>query len=327
MDISIIIPVYNVEKYLVRCLDSIFKQQFSGTFEVIAVDDASTDHSLNVLCNYQKNENRLHIIPLKINSKQPIARSTGMDASKGEYIMHVDADDWILPGTLEKLYSRCKETKADVVAFNYIREHKDGEQIMVRQISKDLITNDKLKVQRHFLGASVTKIVKRNLTVDMISSRVGLNTGEDLLYATEILLRANKICLTAQSFYMYYVNTESITHTVRPNQYFNNQIITIQQLQLIISDYHVDSKLTQNILNYFEKWIYLESAKSHFLNRSKKNDFVKLVEEFIHYPIMSRTRIKRLKLSIHNHIICLFEIAFRFGLRTALGIVFRSLRK
>ena len=72
-NLSIIVPVYNVEKYLVRCLDSIFVQNFSGTFEVIAVDDASTDNSLEILKSYSKNESRLKIIEHKSNKNLSIS--------------------------------------------------------------------------------------------------------------------------------------------------------------------------------------------------------------------------------------------------------------
>ena len=92
--ISIIVPVYNVEKFLERCLDSIFKQQFSSVFEVIAVDDCSTDNSLHVLKEYQKREKRLIIIEHEINKKLSCASKTGIRASTGDYIMHVDSDDW-----------------------------------------------------------------------------------------------------------------------------------------------------------------------------------------------------------------------------------------
>ena len=107
MHISIIVPVYNVERYLVRCLDSIFTQDFSGNFEVIAIDDKSTDMSLSILKAYQLTETRLIIIEHDVNEKLTKTRADGMNAANGEYVMHVDSDDWILPGTLQKLYSKC----------------------------------------------------------------------------------------------------------------------------------------------------------------------------------------------------------------------------
>lgn len=128
-DISIIIPVYNVEKYLIRCLDSVFKQKFSGSIEVIAVDDASTDNSLSLLYEYQKEENRLQIVEHKVNQKLSVARLTGMKKSTGEFVMHVDSDDWLQDNSLESLYLKCREVDADVVVYNYIKEDSFGKNI------------------------------------------------------------------------------------------------------------------------------------------------------------------------------------------------------
>ncbi len=323
MDISIIIPVYNVEKYLVRCLDSVFNQQFSGKYEVIAVDDASTDHSLQILSDYQKKENRLKIIPLKINSKQPIARSAGMDASLGTYVMHVDADDWILPNILEPLFAKCKETNADVVVFNYDLENSTGERKSIEKIKNELVTTNKLEVKQHFLGATWNKIVKRALTVDMVSGKVAINISEDLLYATEILFRANIICLISQRYYIYCLNPESITHTVKPPQHITSLLSILGQLQIINSKYNPNSRLTRYILNYFEGLVYLEFAKAHFLSRSNKNNLLEIVEKFSNYPLLSNSRIKRFKLSLFSRFICLIEITYRLGLKTTLGLIFR----
>jgi glycosyltransferase involved in cell wall biosynthesis len=321
MEISIIIPVYNVEKYLVKCLDSIFHQQFSGNFEVIAVDDASVDNSLQLLYDYQKGESRLKIIAHDVNKKQPIARSTGMEASIGDYIMHVDADDWILPNTLEKLYAKCKETDADVVVFNYARENSKGERILNRKIKKVIITKDKLKVQQYFLGTSVNKIVKRALISDMISGKIGVNTSEDLLYATEILLRAEKICLIPECYYVYFVNMESITQTVKSELFLQNQIIILSQLQAILSVGNINPKFISYILNYFEKRIYFVFAESQLLRKGVNNSNIKLIQEFTNYPILSQARIKRLELSNKNSLICFLEVIFRSGLRMSLGII------
>ncbi len=161
-DISVIVPVYNVQNYLVRCLDSIFNQEFSGIFEVIAVEDGSTDNSLQVLKDYREKQPRLRIIEHNRNKKLSIARRTGMDASSGDYIMHVDSDDWLLPDSLENLHNKCIETDADVIVFNYLRETIDGKQIRDMVIKKELITTDKKQVQRFFYGACWNKIVKKD---------------------------------------------------------------------------------------------------------------------------------------------------------------------
>jgi len=94
MDISIVVAVYNVEKYLRRYLNSIFSQHLCGTFEVIAVNGASTDSSARTLETNLQREPRLAVISRQVNKGLSITRATAMKAALGEYVMHVDSDDW-----------------------------------------------------------------------------------------------------------------------------------------------------------------------------------------------------------------------------------------
>jgi glycosyltransferase involved in cell wall biosynthesis len=325
-DISVIVPVFNVEKYLIRCLDSIFSQQFSGTFEVIAIDDGSTDNSLQLLKNYQAKESRLKIIEHGINKKLSVARGSGMNAASGKYIMHVDSDDWLLPQTFENLFRKCTETNADVVVFNYILENNIGKRTVKKCIKKEFVTADKNKVQKHFYGTTWNKLVKRSLTNDLISGQIGVNNTEDLLYSTEILLKAEKICLTPDCRYVYFVNNESLSRHTESELYLKHQITILSQLQKVTIKYDVDSKLTENILDYFEKWIYLELARIYFWQKKKLANSNEFIRELFQFPIMTRSRIRRLELSLKSGLACLLEVTRRFGLRMSLGIIRRSFK-
>ena len=131
INISILIPVYNVEKYLSHCLDSVLNQEFSGTFEVICVNDGSTDGSVEILEQYAKRYPNLKIIHQE-NQGLSVARNTGLDASQGEYIMFVDSDDYIVPGAIAELYDFAKKHDSEVVIFDYIRQNdKTGEEIKI----------------------------------------------------------------------------------------------------------------------------------------------------------------------------------------------------
>lgn len=99
--ISIIVPIYNVENYLGRCLDSILAQEYED-FEIIAINDGSTDNSLTILQEYAEKDNRISIID-KINNGVSSARNVGLSQARGEYIGFVDPDDWIEP----QMYKKC----------------------------------------------------------------------------------------------------------------------------------------------------------------------------------------------------------------------------
>ena len=120
--ISVIIPVYNVEKYLVECLDSLIFQTLKD-FEIICVNDASTDNSLEILERYAKNDARFVVVSQE-NQGPGVARNNAIDIAKGEYIVFVDPDDWIEVNALEKIYSYFKKTNANVVQFDY-REYSE----------------------------------------------------------------------------------------------------------------------------------------------------------------------------------------------------------
>lgn len=114
--VSVVIPVYNVERFLQECVDSVLCQTFKD-FEIILVDDGATDSS-GVICDeYSKNDNRIKVIHRK-NGGLSAARNTGLDAANGEYVYFLDSDDWIKKETLEKLVGLAESDKADVVFFD-----------------------------------------------------------------------------------------------------------------------------------------------------------------------------------------------------------------
>jgi glycosyltransferase involved in cell wall biosynthesis len=117
INISVIIPVYNVEKYLRECLDSIVNQSLKN-IEIICVNDGSTDNSLEILNEYAQKDDRFVILS-QANQGQGVARNKGIDVAQGEYIMFVDPDDWIATGMLELIYNEFKRSNVDVIQFDY----------------------------------------------------------------------------------------------------------------------------------------------------------------------------------------------------------------
>lgn len=127
--ISIIIPVYNSEKLLKQCLDSVLNQTLNN-IEIICVDDGSTDNSFEILKEYEKKDNRVIALTQK-NSGAGVARNKGVEIAKGKYIAFIDSDDWIEHDALEKLYNNIENNDSDMVLFNSI-EHKPDNQFKKR---------------------------------------------------------------------------------------------------------------------------------------------------------------------------------------------------
>ena len=147
-EISIIIPMYNVEKYLPQCLDSILAQTFQD-YELIVIDDCSTDNSVKIVENYIPYfKDKLKLIKMKKNSGAADSRNMGIRLSRGRYITFIDSDDIVTKNALEVLYRAAEETKADVVHTEKFYLSADGE----------LHDKTKLKVTSYERGTFVNKI-------------------------------------------------------------------------------------------------------------------------------------------------------------------------
>ena len=116
--VSVIIPVYNVEKYLRQCLDSVVNQTLED-IEIICVNDCSPDNSLSILKEYANKDNRIKIIDLKENVGPGIAKNKALDIANGEYIMLLDPDDWYEPDACKLAYNQIKKNNNDWVTFGY----------------------------------------------------------------------------------------------------------------------------------------------------------------------------------------------------------------
>lgn len=298
MNISIIVPVYNAETFLVKCLDSIFAQESSGIFEVIAIDDASVDDSLNILKKYQKKEVRLKIIEHEYNKKQAVARATGMRVAKGDYIMHVDADDWLLPGTLDRLYNKCIEFNPDVILFNYVSEFMNGKRKANELIKDEVLTTDKISIQKYFYGNSATKFVRRSLTENMITGEEPLNSiADDLLYCTEILLRAKSFYLLPETYYVAYINNKSLSRTTNVISVLQGMATIIKHVKKITIANHAETIIVNNVLSQIESNIFRLSLPFWLSgNTTNKFNINELINSFKVFSEMTDERLNQINI-------------------------------
>lgn len=312
---SIIVPVYNVEKYLERCLNSIFEQNFSGSFEVIAVDDCSTDGSLKILQEYKKKEPRLNVIEHEVNKKLSCARDSGLKFATGEYILHVDSDDWLLPGALENLHIKCQLTNADVIVFDYVRQ-SETRVVESGNIKYELITEDKNLVQKYFFGAPWNKAVRRILICEMVYGAISINSTEDLVYCTELLLRAKCIYLFPKTLYAYFVNNKSITSTVSSFSYLSNQIVVLGELEKVFDKYDHSEIFKDRVLSYFEKFIYFEFFKiqNKFIEGHEifLNDFIVKLSSI---KLLSKKRLLNINKASKSQVYSFFQLINRYGVK------------
>ncbi len=204
--ISIIVPVYKAEKYLHRCVDSIFAQTFTD-WELLLIDDGSPDKSGIICDEYAKRDNRIRVFH-KENGGVSSARQKGQDEAQGEYTIHVDPDDWVEPTMLEELYNKAKEDNCDMVICDYY-QNKDNSQIYVKQkpTCLDPITVlSELFQQLH--GSCWNKLVRRACYIGRANFPKGINCCEDLIWCVQVLPLCSKISYIGKAYY-HYVVTES----------------------------------------------------------------------------------------------------------------------
>ena len=231
--VSVIIPVYNVEKYLEECLQSICNQTLKD-IEIICINDGSTDKSGQILKDFAKKDKRIVLIEQK-NQGVSIARNNGLKAAKGEYIGFVDSDDWIDPDFYEKLYKTAQKFDADIALAghkSYTDEKSGKEKITVKYNKEKVITNFNKKIKSLELCVAVwDKIYKPNLILENQIWFPEGRTYEDGIWNLHIFYLAKKICTVPKCFYHYRYNLTSIVHTTKSDPVkLNDSKISTQEI-------------------------------------------------------------------------------------------------
>ena len=212
--ISIIIPIYGVEKYIERCARSLFSQTL-GDIEYIFVNDCTKDNSIQILTNiideYPQRRNQIRIIHHDINKGLPEARHSGILVAKGRYIAHCDSDDWTEPDMYKKLFETAERMKSDIVICDYFvsdgvsKKSKPG---CFSENRDDVIIN--LLFERG-TWAVWNKLVRREL-YDASFIFPQNNMGEDMAYSIQTLFKSQKISYIKEPLYNYFYNPLSITN-------------------------------------------------------------------------------------------------------------------
>ena len=267
--VSIIVPIYNVEKYLPRCLDSLVGQTLYD-IEMIAVNDGSTDGSLEILRDYGKRDFRIKISNQE-NYGVSEARNAGITLAKGEYIAFVDPDDWVEQDMYNIMYQKAIEYECDVVMCSYMREFKDHSKIKEFDLPRELyLANEEVKsfFLRRLIGPINeeignpelldawgpvwSKMYKRDLIINNALTFTDLKeigTNEDSLFNISVFSCATSCCFINQPFYHYWRENEtSITSYYKPMlmQQWSNLFDTLHSF---IEKAQLDQQYTEALNN------------------------------------------------------------------------------
>lgn len=238
--VSVIVPVYNVEKYLKRCLDSLINQTLSD-IDIICINDGSKDSSLKILEQYAQKDSRI-VIYNQENSGLSVARNTGLEHASGEYIGFVDSDDWVDLDFYEKLYNSAKNNNADIAVADFIREHPNKKPKRLKLKEEKIYTTpeDKFMICKvHREGCVWNKIYRTEFIKSINLKFVPKMYYEDRDFTIRSLYFSKKLVTTPNTYYRYFVNPKSIVNKRRNYIQDEHYILVRQQVLQFIKEHNI----------------------------------------------------------------------------------------
>lgn len=265
--VSVIVPCYNVEKYIDRCVESLVKQSIGiENLELIFVDDASTDHTLDKLFVWENRyPENIMVIHCEQNRKQGAARNIGLQYASGEYIGFVDSDDYVSAEMYDTLYQKAEEYGCDVVNCQYVRENADGSVAVKTELWEDAdrfieiktVEDRKKLMLQEMPGGIVCKIYRRTLFAEH-----DLHFPEEILYEDNywgafLMQEISSYYIINQTFYHYMVNEQSTVMQQDAAHHLDRLVIELMK---------VEEYQRRNLFETYHAEIEFSFLKMYFIN-------------------------------------------------------------
>lgn len=295
---SIIIPIYNVEQYLVKCLNSILNQQ-DGDWEAICVDDGSSDNSPHILDEYHTRDSRFHVIH-QPNSGVSIARNRGLDLAKGEYILFIDPDDWIHPETLSILKNHHSKMPCDLIEFGRFlhNEHSISESLPSHIFKSD--TPAVFPVNYQTVINRTTSVwdklfLQKIIQEHHIRFSPGILIGEDLRFIMEYIQYCHHLSILPQALYHYrrWTGITALNGLKRAHHTAADYLSSFDALVPLAPNYaryaspHIKKELRSALLyKSLAARIYIGRLQNHCLNELLR------LSSFSVWPILKGSHLK-----------------------------------
>ena len=285
MDISVIVPIYNVEKYIERCLLSLFTQTKTDGVEFILVDDCSSDCTMQIakkiLTEYPGIE--VKIIEHKVNKGISSTRQSGIDVAEGKYIYQMDSDDWCEATMLEELYNFANMEDADIVTCDYIFDYGKTQEYYSQNIyEKDGMEHVKLILLGKIRVNLFIRLIRRSLLVDNnIRFIDGMRMGEDSLILAKLYSMTKNVAYLPKAFY-HYITTNNNSLCSNPN------VDTYKELYIDVPRYMEQFFIEYNLLRELESYLIKRKLFTKFaillrLKPHQRQDFANIHPEVNEY--------------------------------------------
>ena len=322
MKVSIVVPVYNSEKTLVKCLDSILNQTYKN-IEVLCINDGSIDSSLKILNEYQKKDKRIIILNQKQNRGVSYTKNHGIKKASGDYICFVDSDDYIDNKMIEKMYLFSIENKLDIVKCNYTNYIDDKKyNVSLSYKNKTILSDNKSK--NEFIDKLISGEIPGYLPLIMIRSNIiknnniyinkNLNFLEDLLFYMELIRDSNRIGILNESLYNYINNKNGLTFSLNTKK-IESRISGIICCNNEIKKMNILNKNQEKILDTRSVYMLIHSFMELYIIKDKNiknyiNENIKIFENANEHELdkFSRLSLKFIKKEKYRTLFILFFI-------------------
>ena len=256
--ISVIIPIYNCEKYIKECLSSLIEQTFKN-FEIICINDGSTDNTLKILKEFKELDNRIYIFNQN-NTGPGIARNVGMNKSKGEYLIFLDSDDIFKKTMIEELYIKIKENDSDVAICNSqnFEIKKRGKKFFEKNylINNEIVkqkTFSSLDIKKDFFNLFIwwpwDKIYKKKYIKNLGIEYQNLKSSEDLFFVASTVIAAKKITYLDKILINHRIGIKSSVSNSRQKSW-DNFYYALKELKKFIKEKGLYKRFEQDFINY-----------------------------------------------------------------------------
>lgn len=324
--ISIIIPVYQVEKYIKRCLDSILFQTYSN-LEIILIDDGSRDMSGKICDEYAIKDSRIKVIH-QDNAGVSVARNKGLDICTGDYITFVDSDDFLEPFMYEKMMEKVTEYNCDVVMCDCVKDDGVAQTPYTHDIRAGFYDYDQLKEEYypHLLmmenveyPATISNclLLFRRKVASSVRYIEGVRYSEDLLFGAQLLYNAKSFYyMKGEYYYHYWMNNESASHTFKIDKWKDYSILYQNIVRFFVDENMIDfSHQTDLVLLFFIYNAVGEIISCDQLDSKLKRKYAFLIlNDSLVRNLFERLKINKLQIGFKQKIIT-YIYKYKLGLR------------
>lgn len=277
MKFSIIVPVYNSEKYLSDCVISVLDQSCQD-FELVLVDDGSTDSSGELCEALSQKDSRIKVFH-KSNSGQLEARYYGVERANGEFIVFLDSDDKLAPYALEHILATVEQYDCDMVIYDFVRFSKDDEiPLAPQRLNESIVIEDKKQLYITLLfGNTYNSMCRKAIRREFFSGITyedfsDIRHGEDLLQTLDIVKNSPKTVIIPNVLYYYRTNLESVTKALNTERYILNHIFVRDKVyeQILEEGFYSESDLIQHQLKDID--LFCEALSIIAIQKIKYSD-------------------------------------------------------